>query len=310
MTAEAMLEKVADHYDLSIDVRDRLVIRFAKKTPDGKNVWVTLDGADPLLGKHKGRLRVGGATNEPVALSHYVLQWVRRNGEVYEKDCSCDTSFMLRHMDDIGSAVRRAYHWIPPEEPCYLVMDNAGGHGTRDAIIEYVNLLKDKHNVIIVHQVPCSPETNMLDLGVWCGLQAHVEKEHLHKTENRPNELARTIEGAWHSYDSFRPFAGVSRRWKKVLSIIIASNGDNILTDACRRKELVIPIVMGPPQQLEGTDEDGDADLEAFLDDAEEEAINDSSERILDYGDSSFLPLAPERQLERIEEEDESVIDF
>ena len=150
----------------------------------------------------------------------------------------------------------------------------------------------------------------MLDLGVWCGLQAHVEREHLHKTENCPNELARTIESAWHSYDAVRPFPGVARSWEKVLHIIIASNGDNTLTDACRRKELIIPIVMGPAQPSFGaTAESEDDELEAFMDDVEEE-FGDSTNRILDSGDVIFLPFYPEQQLDTIDEEEGSVIDF
>ena len=44
-------------------------------------------------------------------------------------------------------------------------MDNVGGHGTKDAIETYVQLLKDKFNVIVEHQTPRSPEFNLLDLG-------------------------------------------------------------------------------------------------------------------------------------------------
>ena len=55
-------------------------------------------------------------------------------------------------------------------------MDNAGGHGTDDAISEYTARLRDVYNITIIHQVPRSPFTNVLDLGVWCSLQARVEK--------------------------------------------------------------------------------------------------------------------------------------
>ena len=51
--------------------------------------------------------------------------------------------------------------------PIYLIMDNAGGYGTKECIESYVKLLKDKYNIIIKHQIPRSPETNVLDLGIW-----------------------------------------------------------------------------------------------------------------------------------------------
>jgi len=61
-------------------------------------------------------------------------------------------------------------------EKLFLIMDNAGGYGTDDAIIEYTSRLRDVYNIEIIHQIPRSPFTNVLDLGVWCSLQAAVEK--------------------------------------------------------------------------------------------------------------------------------------
>ena len=42
----------------------------------------------------------------------------------------------------VGKAIREAYHWINPADPCYLVMDNAGGHGTKDCINEYTQICR------------------------------------------------------------------------------------------------------------------------------------------------------------------------
>ena len=64
---------------------------------------------------------------------------------------------------------------MPQEEPIYLVMDNAGGHGTVDAKVQYTEALQG-HNVTIVWQAPRSPETNMLDLGIWMSIQAIQEQ--------------------------------------------------------------------------------------------------------------------------------------
>ena len=57
-------------------------------------------------------------------------------------------------------------------------MDGAGGHGTAEAIEKYTKALKDAHNIVIVLQVPQSPETNVLDLGIWMSLLSAVEKAH------------------------------------------------------------------------------------------------------------------------------------
>jgi hypothetical protein len=56
-------------------------------------------------------------------------------------------------------------------------MDNAGGHGTNDAKLQYIDLLK-AFKVEVIWQVPRSPETNMLDLGVWMSIQCSVMNVH------------------------------------------------------------------------------------------------------------------------------------
>ena len=63
-------------------------------------------------------------------------------------------------------------HWTPKETPIYLVMDNAGGHGTKDAIQEHADELKEEHNIVILWQILCLPATNLLDLGIWVSLQS------------------------------------------------------------------------------------------------------------------------------------------
>ena len=54
----------------------------------------------------------------------------RKVGAIVEVDCNCDSSFMLRVMNEVRKAIRDAYYWIPINKPCYLIMDNAGGHGS------------------------------------------------------------------------------------------------------------------------------------------------------------------------------------
>ena len=48
----------------------------------------------------------------------------------------------------------------------YLTIDNVGGHGNVPEIKTYKKTSLDKFNIKIIHQVPNSPETNLLDLGV------------------------------------------------------------------------------------------------------------------------------------------------
>ena len=116
-------------------------------------------------------------------------------GDVVEKDCSCNSAFMLQTMPDVGRELRNKFHWILDAKKIYLVMDNAGGHGSMEAINEYSRLLND-YNVEIVWQIPRSPETNMLDLGVWMSIQRAVEKQHYGRRYHH-DALAASVEEAW-----------------------------------------------------------------------------------------------------------------
>ena len=86
-------------------------------------------------------------------------------------------------------------HWTPQEKPIHLAMDDAGGHGTKDTIDECVEQLQADHNVVIIWQAPCSPETNLLDLGTWNSLKWFVNKRHQGNKQD-VKALARTVESA------------------------------------------------------------------------------------------------------------------
>ena len=67
-----------------------------------------------------------------------------QDGDIIEKDCSCDSSYMLSAMIRVGKAIREKFHWVPMHEKVYLFIDGAGGHGTNEAINEYdKNLMID-----------------------------------------------------------------------------------------------------------------------------------------------------------------------
>ena len=86
-------------------------------------------------------------------------------------------------MDEVGKSIREHYEKlrVERETPIFLLLDNAGGHGIKETVDAYVASLKEDHNVVLVHQRPRSPATNMLDLGVWMIFQSLVEKLHLNK---------------------------------------------------------------------------------------------------------------------------------
>ena len=42
-------------------------------------------------------------------------------------------------------------------------------------------LHNNRYNIKLIHQVPRSPYTHILDIGIWCAIQAAVDKEHFMK---------------------------------------------------------------------------------------------------------------------------------
>ena len=75
-------------------------------------------------------------------------------GDLAQIDCMCDSEYMTDAMVRVGTAIRQAYHWINPTDPCYLVMDNVRGHRTKDCINEYTTMLLTDFNIVVIFQIP------------------------------------------------------------------------------------------------------------------------------------------------------------
>ena len=107
----------------------------------------------------------------------------------------------------------------------------------------YEKALKDKWNVEIIWQVPRSPETNMLDLGVWACAQSATEREHLFKCGNA-DSLERSVKKAWTNLVSLEALTKVHDRFKVVLALIVEDKGKNNLVEKKRGKlfrDMTIP---------------------------------------------------------------------
>ncbi len=57
-------------------------------------------------------------------------------GTIITEDINDNSDYMLRVMPLISAAIHQQMPFVPQDETIYLVMDNAGGHGTEDAIGE------------------------------------------------------------------------------------------------------------------------------------------------------------------------------
>jgi hypothetical protein len=229
MKAKDIVRAIAETYELHPEIAQHLVLRY--RTFGTKNESIKTVPAETRLGRLKIR-HVVGERPVPLTLQHTELYVQRKKGELVEKDVTCDSQFMLDNMEHIGATIRSKFHWVPKEMTIYLIMDNAGGHGTKDAIAQYVADIKQDHNVEIVWQVPRGPEMNLLDLGSWTSLQSWVEKSHRGRRTN-VDALAFTCFQAWETFGS-EVFDKVYERWERVLKIVVADNGDNSRVDDFR----------------------------------------------------------------------------
>ena len=143
---------------------------------------------------------------------------------------------MLGVMNRLGSKMRQAFHWVDGTEVMYVVMDNAGGHGTNEAKKKYEEFMLEEYMIEIIWQTPRSPYTNLLDLGVWCALQAMIEKMH---RGNRcdANSLANSIYRTWGNASLDEIISKVNGRFLKVLHLIKEGKGSNELVETKRGKK-------------------------------------------------------------------------
>ena len=186
-------------------------------------------------------------------------------------------------MDRVGEAIRKAYYWVPTTEKFYLVMDNAGGHGTTEAKDNYVGMLLDKYNILVIFQIPRSPYTNVLDLGVWMALQAAVEREHYLKRCNA-TALVNSVMKTWVDGHLDHAITKVFLRLKPVLCNILEANGANDLVESKRglkNKKIKIEDVI-KKMQKQNNIETVDLLEDSIIIDENDDQINDNGMELVD----------------------------
>ena len=134
--------------------------------------------------------------------------------------------------------------------------------------------MKSEFNMQIEWQVPQSPKTNMLDLGVWMSLQSYVEKNHRDKVM-QSNELAKSVMLGFSQIPT-DVLERVHDRRKLVLRLIYAGKGRNDLVEKHRGKKEETDDLPSIPAEIIDVDSDV-----IRLDDFEEaiENLGDLDER-------------------------------
>ena len=281
---------IEDTYDMDDDIGADLVLVYnslqvTKSTGQSKPKLIKLghdqeDGPVLTNRKIKFKNKEGEVCERALNINDLELRVNPQKGKMVERDITCDSSFMMDHIRMIGKGIRDAHSFLPNDHPIYLFMDNAGGHGKTEIKKQYESILKDEFGIFIEWQVPNSPETNMLDLGVWMALQSLVEKLHLGKVM-QSDELTRTV------FDSFARisediFTRVYERWQHTLRLIISGKGTNEVVEEDRGKEksLILPTVPDSACRQNYT-------YEAILGDEEVyrcDDVNDDVVQVIDQG--------------------------
>jgi hypothetical protein len=150
-----------------------------------------------------------------------------------EEDCTCNSTFMLDIIREVGTNIGNAFHWLPKATTSiHLFMDNSGGHSTNAAKEEYVRILEDEFNVIVLWQIANSLEMNMLDLGAWVTIQCIVT--HMYRGKQvQKDALCKTVYHAFNSLESTKP-SRTGKQWERILDLIILSKGSNNFVELCR----------------------------------------------------------------------------
>ena len=69
-----------------------------------------------------------------LTIKDLTLKVCHRRDNTIKVDCNCDSQYMLVKIDRVWESIGQAYCWLTHSDPCYLVVDNTGGHGGDEAI--------------------------------------------------------------------------------------------------------------------------------------------------------------------------------
>ena len=169
--------------EVIIKVKKRVPIRITRDDDDDEN---------RMLLKNRTTI-MNDLSKRQLTLDDLRLDVKLNAGTYVERDVTCDSDFMLDHIHEMGESIRRAYDKVTTrDKPIVLIMDNAGGHGSKDVKKDYERILRDDYKVVVHWQIANSPETNLLDLSAWMALQSIVEKKHRLLVKDK-NSLSNTV---------------------------------------------------------------------------------------------------------------------
>jgi hypothetical protein len=151
-----LIMHIAEAYLLDNFIKERMVMSYHTYTKSGKSKKVERihqsDNDDsPIIGLNRLVIINDIGETRPVTLDDLTLHVEYHAGDMVENDITCDSQFMLDIIEDIGFSICQSFHWLDPDVPIHLFMDNAGGHGSDEAKTkEYVSILFYKFNILVI----------------------------------------------------------------------------------------------------------------------------------------------------------------
>ncbi len=243
-TGGEILEMVCFFYDLDDDTIDTLELQYRSfvkprnengESKTGLKMKVVKIDRNKQVFDGTYQVREKNLSLRNVTLQDLHIKCRKTAGSIERVDVNCDSKYMLEAMKRVGESIRTYFSYIPRDEPCYLILDNAGGHGSNEAKDSYQRTLLKEHNIVLIHQVPRSMYTNVLDLGFWCAIQSAVETNCRGKRCDK-NVLCKVVMQTWKSKKLKHILLNVFDRLHKVLVLIAQANGSNELVETKRGK--------------------------------------------------------------------------
>ena len=157
-------------------IGENLIFRYTTLTNNNKEKVVTLTTKEFKKMK-KNIMRKKNETEKNLQDTDLTLSVLQPENTEVKNDISCDSLFMMKHIQLIRREIWKAHPHVQSYIHIYLWMDNVWGHGKDQIKDEYLDILKNEFNILIEWQIANSHELNMLDLGMFMALQSLVESK-------------------------------------------------------------------------------------------------------------------------------------
>ena len=148
LSADEIITTVSEFYDLDEVVSTRLEVSYTSFVGNSGNTKdIKLCGVTNVFEYYVQITRDKDLDKIPITVNDLKLKVRYCAGDYIIRDCSCDSSYMRLAMNRVGKVMREKYYWVKKETAIYLVIDNAGGHGTNDCVQEYTDRLRTEYNI-------------------------------------------------------------------------------------------------------------------------------------------------------------------